>query len=349
MLEATLQQRLGDFQLDVNIALNTTGVYAVFGPSGCGKTTLLKALAGLTPAQGQIRFKDQCWQATPMTLPAHERATGLVFQDNRLFPHLDVAGNLNFAVARASAGSISYEEVIDTLSLRTLLPRSVTGLSGGEAKRVAIARTLLSQPELLMMDEPLNGLDQSSKREILGYLSRLTTHFNLPTLYVSHDIDEVARLCDYMIVMASGRVIDQDSTVAALQKLDQTTITTTGAVIEAAISSHDRAHSLTHLDLAGHTLFVPLQSHLAVGQRMRLFLAARDVVIATKQNHGLSIRNSLPGVVESMHAEAENRVRVAIRVADQLLFAQITRHASEALSLRKGAPVFALIKSVALG
>ena len=353
MLEATLQQRLGDFQLDVDINLKNAGVCAVFGPSGCGKTTLLKALAGLIPAQGQIRFKDQCWQSATVTRPAHERSAGLVFQDNRLFPHLDVAGNLAFAAARAPAGDISYEEVIDTLSVRTLLNRSVDSLSGGEAKRVAIARTLLSQPELLMMDEPLNGLDQSSKREILGYLARLTGRFSLPTLYVSHDIEEVARLCDYMLVMASGRVVDQDNIIAVTQRLNQTVNTTNstpgGAVIEATIRSHEPAYSLTQLDLAGHTLFAPLQDHLPAGQRMQLFLPARDVALATEQPKGLSIRNSLPGIVEFIHSEADDRVRVAIRVADQLLFAQITRHASDALSLQPGMHVFALIKSVALG
>lgn len=352
MLEATLQHRQGSFQLNVDIRLNDTDVCALFGPSGCGKTTLLKALAGLVPAQGQVRFQDQYWQTDAMTLPPHKRSAGLVFQDNRLFPHLNVADNLAFAMDRAPAGNINYAEVIDTLGVRALLSRAVTDLSGGEAKRVAIARTLLNQPKLLMMDEPLNGLDQHSKREVLGYLATLTRQFKLPTLYVSHDIEEVARLCDYMLVMASGKVTDQGSTVAVTQRLNQSSDasngTPMGAVIEAIISSHEPAYSLTKLALAGHTLFVPMQDQFAAGTRLRLFLPARDVTVATVQPQGMSIRNSLPGIVESLRPDADNRVRVGIRVADQLLFAQVTRHATDALSLQEGMAVFALIKSVAL-
>ena len=353
MLRATLQHQQGDFHLDVDITLENTNVCAVFGPSGCGKTTLLRALAGLVPARGQIRFKEQCWQSETAVLPAHARSTGLVFQDNRLFPHLNVADNLAFATARAPEGGLSYEDIVDTLGVRPLLSRSVSDLSGGEAKRVAIARTLLNQPRLLMMDEPLNGLDQYSKKEVLLYLAQLTQQFNLPTLYVSHDIEEVAGLCDYMLVMASGKVTDHGSIVAVTQRLHRSGGTMTaapkGAVIEATVNSHEPAYSLTRLDLAGHTLFVPMQNQFPSGKRIRLFLPARDVAVATAQPQGLSIRNSLPGIVESLHPEANNRVKVAIRVADQLLFAEVTRHAKDALSLHEGMAVFALIKSVALG
>ena len=352
MLEATLKHRRGNFLLDIDIRLNNTDVCALFGPSGCGKTTLLKALAGLVPAQGLIRFQDHYWQNDAVFLPPHARSAGLVFQDNRLFPHLNVADNLAFAMNRAPAGRINYAEVIDTLGVRALLSRAVTELSGGEAKRVAIARTLLNQPKLLMMDEPLNGLDQQSKKEILGYLATLTRQFKLPTLYVSHDIEEVARLCDHMLVMGSGKVTDQGSTVAVTQRLNQRSDadigTPMGAVIEAVISDHDPAYSLTRLELAGHTLFVPMQNQFAVGTRLRLFLPARDVAVATTPPQGLSIRNSLPGVVESLQPDADNRVRVGIRVADQLLFAQVTRHATDALALHEGMAAFALIKSVAL-
>ena len=351
MLTANLNKSISDFSLEVDIRLESSGVCAIFGPSGCGKTTLLKALAGLLPTQGQIHFNGQCWQDQNTHLPAYQRAAGFVFQDNRLFPHLNVAGNLHFARQRAAQGSIDYQDVIDTLGVQPLLSRTITGLSGGEAKRVAIARALVSQPQLLLMDEPLNGLDQISKREILGYLRRLNRHFSLPTLYVSHDIEEVARLCDHMLVMNAGRVIDQGRTASIIEKLNQNpdqAVSPVGSVIHAKVSGHLTDYSLTELDLAGHKLFAPIQSELSIGQNMQLFLPARDVALATQIPQGLSIRNNLPGIIDSLHAEANDRVRVAIKVADQILFAQITRQASEALALHPGLPVFALIKSVAL-
>ena len=170
---------------------------------------------------------------SPACIPARSR---ICISRQSLFPHLNVAGNLHFARQRAAQGSIDYQDVIDTLGVQPLLSRTITGLSGGEAKRVAIARALVSQPQLLLMDEPLNGLDQISKREILGYLRRLNRHFSLPTLYVSHDIEEVARLCDHMLVMNAGRVIDQGRTASIIEKLNQNpdqAVSPVGSVIHA--------------------------------------------------------------------------------------------------------------------
>lgn len=350
MLEANVHHRQGDFILDVDMHLDAFGVCAVFGPSGCGKTTLLKTIAGLIPTQGRIHFKGECWQDQHTWVKPYARSTGFVFQDNRLFPNLNVSGNLAFARQRADGG-IDYEDVIETLGVRPLLNRAVASLSGGEAKRVAIARALLSQPRLLLMDEPLNGLEQKSKQEILGYLRRLIRHFELPTLYVSHNVEEVARLCDQMLVMDCGRALAHGDTATVLQSMNQSrdsNLDPLGAVVYTKVSVHRPEYSLTQLDLGGHSLFVPIQSDLTEGQTMQLFLPARDIALATTTPQGLSIRNSLPGTVERLQQEANNRVRVAINVAGQMLFAQITRQASDALNLHRGQSVFALIKSVAL-
>ena len=161
------------------------GVTAIYGPSGSGKTSLLKAIAGLVPAQGQITFMGTTWLDTAQQTRAYQRPTyqrpiGLLFQDDRLFAHLNVLGNLNFAVKRAPRRKpegerhptkpISLEAVVEIFNLAMLLERSVTNLSGGERRRVAMAQTLLTQPQLLLLDEPLSGLDEARKREILPYL-----------------------------------------------------------------------------------------------------------------------------------------------------------------------------------
>jgi molybdate transport system ATP-binding protein len=207
MIEARLAGRLGDFHLDVAFSAPARGVIGLFGPSGCGKTTLLRCLAGLTRMRGRLSVEGEVWQDEGVFLAPHRRRAAYVFQDADLFSHLNVRGNLEFGLRRAAPPiAIAFDEVVGLLGLESLLMRSTARLSGGERQRVAIGRALLSQPRLLLLDEPLAGLDALSKAEILPYLERLHAAVATPVIHVSHDLAEIARLADHLIVMQAGSV-----------------------------------------------------------------------------------------------------------------------------------------------
>lgn len=194
------------FALAVDLRLPGQGITALFGPSGSGKTTLLRLIAGLErPASGFFAFGDAVWQDEQHFLPAHRRPVGYVFQDARLFPHLTVRGNLDYGRKRAGAADRGTA-IVALLGLGGLLERRPERLSGGEAQRVAIARALLTEPSVLLMDEPLAALDAACKAEFLLYLERLHAELEIPVFYVSHDAGEVARLADYAVVLEDGRV-----------------------------------------------------------------------------------------------------------------------------------------------
>ena len=205
-IEAELHGRLGEFRLEVDFQVPASGVTALFGPSGSGKTTVLRCIAGLQRMEGRLSVRGQVWQDDHSFLPPHRRPVGYVFQEPSLLSHLSVRGNLEFGLKRALEERTGLDEVCAFLGLEPLLGRSTERLSGGERQRVAIGRALLSQPELLLMDEPLSGLDAEAKSEILPYLERLHQAMAIPILYVSHDAAEVARLADRVLLMRAGRI-----------------------------------------------------------------------------------------------------------------------------------------------
>ena len=205
-IQAQLRGRLGQFRLDAAFQVPAAGVTALFGPSGSGKTTVLRCIAGLQRLEGRLSVCGEVWQDDGHFLPPHQRPVGYVFQEPSLLSHLSVRGNLEFGLKRARQVRLGFAEVTAFLGLGPLLGRSTARLSGGERQRVALGRALLSQPELLLMDEPLSGLDAEAKSEILPYLERLHQAMAIPILYVSHDAAEVARLADRVLLMREGRI-----------------------------------------------------------------------------------------------------------------------------------------------
>ncbi len=356
VLDLNARVRLSDFELVIDESLELSGVTAVFGPSGSGKSTLLRTIAGFEqPQTGSISCAGEVWfdSAGGINVPPHRRSVGYMFQDARLFSHLDVDGNLKFAQKRrGSIDNLTVEHVVDVLDLGALLERSVDALSGGERQRVALGRTLLTVPRLLLLDEPLSALDQARKEDILPYLENLPREFNIPTLYVSHDIDEVAHLADRMVVLANGSVKAQGQTAAILERFDLEPYTgrfEAGVLVEGEVTSHDDRLHLTRVDLHGATLTIPMAADAPVGERVRLRIRARDVAIATRPPQGLSIRNVLPGTLLKIVIEPENgTAQTIIDVGGPRIRARLTLAAVEDLNLREGLPVYALIKSISL-
>jgi molybdate transport system ATP-binding protein len=186
------------------------GIIGLFGPSGAGKTSVLKMIAGiLKPDAGRIAIEGRVFfdAAAGINLPPEQRSIGFVFQESRLFPHMNVTRNLTYAARmRGAKTAPRFEVIVEVLDLRALLERMPKNLSGGEKQRVAIGRALLSDPKLLVMDEPLSSVDAVRRDEILPFLRKLRDYADMPVIYVSHDADEMIRLTDTIVVLKGGSV-----------------------------------------------------------------------------------------------------------------------------------------------
>lgn len=345
-LDVSLER--GDFRLAVDAALDLTGITALFGPSGSGKTTLLRIVAGLERrARGSVRLDEAVWQDATRFVPPHRRRVGYVFQDARLFAHLDVAGNLAFGARRGGArGAIRRDDVVEALALAPLLGRRPASLSGGEAQRVAIGRALLGDPRLLVMDEPVNALDVARKREILAYVERIPPLFGLPIVYVTHSVDEVARLADTVVLMRDGTLAGRGGVAEVLGDVEHWALTgraDAGAVLEARLVAH--AAGMSTVAVGTQQLKLP-RIDAEPGATLRLRVKARDVAIATEHPRHLSIRNVLAMRVERIDLDETVYAELLLASDDCRLRARITRDALEELALAEGREVYALIKSV---
>lgn len=350
-IDARFRMAYPDFMLDVDLQLPTHGVTAFFGPSGSGKTTLLRCIAGLEhPPEGCLRVKGETWQDEKTFLPPHRRPIGYVFQEANLFPHLDVAGNLDFGARRTRENARDRSTIIELLGIGHLLGRGAQGLSGGERQRVAIARALLAAPQLLLMDEPLAALEHQRKREIMPYLERLHDELDIPILYVSHAIDEVSRLADHLVLLEQGRAIASGPLGEIATRLDLPLAQDDDAsvMIEATVGAHDRNYHLTRFDFPGGCVHAGLRE-LPLAHPARISIQARDVSIALTPVKDSSILNRLPAVIEAF-ADARHPAHLLVRlnVGGTPLLARITHRSRDQLGLSEGQRVWAQIKTVAL-
>jgi len=343
--------RYPEFTLDVTQEFPGGGITALFGPSGCGKSTLLRVIAGFERgATGRVAFGDEVWMGKRLFLPPHRRGVGYVFQDARLFPHLTVRGNLDYAHRRAGGvpPGYSFDDVVDNLDLAPLFARRAAELSGGERQRVAIGRTLLARPRLLLMDEPLAALDTRRKGALLPYIGRLPGVFGIPVIYVTHALEEVTQLCERIVALAEGRVVAAGGVAETLERLDLADIQgrfEAGTVLAGRIAAQDAALHLSRVDLGGACVEVP-QIGMAVGDDVRLRVRARDVSLALTRPEGFSIRNMLDARVLSIDPEVASAfAEVLLDVGGQHLRARVTRAAVTDLGLAEGQPVVALVKA----
>ena len=339
----------GDFRLAVKESFDLAGITAIFGASGSGKTSLLRVIAGLeAKARGQVRFRDTDWQSATRRLPPEARGAGFVFQDGRLFEHLDVRGNLRFALPRNQSGPIGFDATVDALGLAPLLSRDPCSLSGGERQRVAIGRALLANPVLLLMDEPLSSLDLARKRELKPLIRSLPSRFGLPILYVTHSIDEIVYLADSVVLLAGGRNLAHGSAREILERSDIAElagIDEPGVILEARTLRHTDA--LTVAAIGAHEIRLP-RTEAAPGAVIRLRVDPRDVILALEPPRAISIRNCLPATVRAVERKPDGQVLVRLDVAGQALAARVTAESAAELGIREGQAIFALIKSMAL-
>jgi molybdate transport system ATP-binding protein len=352
-LEVQITNRLGEFDLDVAFTAPSQGVTALFGSSGSGKTSVLRAIAGLErPSKGLVHINGEVWQDRQRFVPPHRRALGYVFQEASLFPHLSVLKNLKYGLRRVAEKErqIPFHDVVELLGIAALLKRRTQALSGGERQRVAIARALLTSPRLLLMDEPLSALDHGAKQIILPYLESLHDEFAIPSLYVSHDPNEVARLADRMVVLEKGRVIAEGDAASLLTRLDLplSGYDDASSLLEGNVSSHDNSYHLTWISLHGNRVAVPRED-LPVGRHARVQIQARDVSLALHAHADTSILNILPARVIDTHDINQTQMLVRLELEDgQTLLSRITRRSAMGMGIHEGMLLYAQVKSVAL-
>ena len=358
-LEAAYSGRLGRFALDARLEAPMHGVTALFGPSGSGKTTLLRCIAGLTRLRGRLVVAGDVWEdaASGIFRAPHARAVGYVFQEASLFPHLSVRKNLLYGQRRASrvcgSAELGFDDVVTLLGIAPLIDRAPGALSGGERQRVAVGRALLSQPRVLLMDEPLSALDQITKEEIFPYLERLQRSLSIPVLYVSHDVAEVQRLADHVVLLDAGKVVSSGPLDDALSdpRLPFARGATAATVLRAGVASFDAADALTTLRVEGGALLVPGRVG-APGSLHRLRIAAGDVSLALDPPSRTTILNVLPARIREIEPLEDGRANVLLGLGDDgrgaRLLARVTQRSVRMLKLAAGQSLYVQVKAVSI-
>ncbi|MBL8269586.1 molybdenum ABC transporter ATP-binding protein [Steroidobacter sp.] len=355
MFSIRAKKRRDGFVLDVAIDVASPGVVALFGRSGCGKTTLANIIAGLLPAdEAHIEINGSILEGGGKRLPAEQRRIGYVFQDARLFPHLNVMANLRYGEKRAkplsTAPRITLDMVAPMLALEPLLTRRVHQLSGGERQRVALGRALLSQPQLLLLDEPLASLDAARREEVLPYLEKLRDELAIPMIYVSHQFDEVLRLATHVVLMDRGRVLSQGSLDDLSLHPELRAIVgpdAVGAVLHGTVESVDGGTGLADVRVGSDSLRISLRG-AKVGAAVRVQLLARDIFLATSRPENLSVRNVMSGKIVRILGDDADTDLVYVEIGNSCVLSRVTRAASLSLGLRVGLPVWVLVKSVSI-
>lgn len=351
MLEIFAHVTRGDFQLDIGFSTDAR-ITCLFGRSGSGKTTVADLVAGLArPDQGCIRVAGETLfdSRTGVSVPSWKRRMGYVFQDARLFPHMNVRDNLLYGARRAGELDPPLDKTIGLLGLETLLERRPAALSGGEARRVAIGRALLTRPRLMILDEPLTGLDGARRGDILPYLDRLA-HDGPPILYISHAVEEIARLADRVVVVGAGRAVDAVTPDAAFDHPEaEAAAGLTGpiSILDARVAAHHPEQGATVLDLAGISFVAPLLD-ASPGDHMRVVIDARDVALALTDPVGASFQNRLPMTVVALETRTDG-ILVRLEERGLRLKALITPQAVVRMALVPGCGVIALVKATAAG
>lgn len=354
--ECNIQLQRSDFCVDAKFTIPEKGVLGIFGHSGSGKTTLLRCVAGLEhDVKGQIIVNGEAWLNEKKNTSSQSRNIGYIFQESRLFPHFTVSNNLDYGAKRSPKRNNNYidssnrEYLIELLNIKHLLSRYPHQLSGGEKQRVAIGRALLKKPKMLLLDEPLASLDHKRKREILPFLDKLHDELKIPMLYVSHSLEEVSRLCDYMLVMEEGKIAFSGSIHESLVSLDSPLATeeNAAAILEGIVESHDEVFQLSTISVNNGTS-LQVQGVFPVGNKLRVRIKASDVSLSKKAAADSSILNIIEGTITAVIEERGASILLQLDANKDVLLAKISRKSYVSLGLSLKQKVFMQIKTVSL-
>jgi len=351
------------FDFTINQMLNLTGITGVFGHSGSGKSTLLRAIAGLEKnITGSIVFYEKTLTDTSQNLyvKPEQRNISLVFQDSRLFGHLTVRDNLKYAVKRCINNQLNLDDILTLTELGDLADANVNNLSIGQKQRVALARALLTEPKLLLLDEPLSALDQLSKTKLLNLIVKVQQQLKLPILYVSHSIDELQQVCDNMLILSQGKVINYGNIHHTIHQLNFISDSLSSeqlihqqTSLSLPIASTDNGQGLMVLTLSDQeVLLPPLPGEFTKSQQLRCFILASDISICLSEPQNSTIVNHLSGTISAIESssidEPTHSVLVTVICSGQTFFVRISTYSQLKLALCINQPVYLQFKAGAV-
>lgn len=353
MIEAQILHAFRGFKLDVKLESDGP-VLGIFGASGSGKSTLLHCVAGLAkPREARILVKSRTLVRRPggTFTPPERRNLALVTQDPLLFPHLSVRGNLTYAPgAGPRLDDVAGRRILDVLRLKPLLKRGVNTLSGGEKQRVALGRALLSQPELLLLDEPTSSLDAELARDVLSLLMQVKRELSAHMLFVTHKAGELLALADDCVVLEAGKVVAQGAPVDVLQRpksLGVANLVGVDNLLRLHVLRHEEEGGVSVLGLGGgRTLAAPL-CDVAPGKQVSVGLYADEIMLCLERPAGLSARNALLCDITRVDA-LDHEVLVELKIGDHTMRARLTPAAAYELRLVEGMQAIAVIKTAAI-
>ena len=350
MLHIDVKKQLGTLPLEAHLDIPSQGVTALFGLSGSGKSSLINLVSGLiNPDEGVISLNDrELFNSTEnVCVPINQRNIGYVFQDARLFPHYTVNGNLRYGMKNTSKDEFNY--IVELLGIGHLLKRYPITLSGGEKQRVAIGRALLTDPEILLMDEPLSALDLPRKRELMNYLERLSKEINIPILYVTHSLDELLRLAERVVLLTNGKVEAYDVLESIWESplfLPWKQENEQSAVLSLPVFMHNPSYKMTALSIGDQNIWIN-QVEAQINEKVRICIHSSDVSISLNKVEQSSIRNTLYGRIIKI-LELENRVDLKLDIGGKHLWASISKWSFHDLALQLGQLVYAQIKAISV-
>lgn len=344
-LEVSLQKQLGAFRLDADFAVGGSRV-GVFGKSGSGKSTLVSLLAGLLrPDGGHIRLDGETLYdgRRGIWAPPERRRIGVVFQHAHLFPHMNVQRNLLYGYQRISAAErkIDPAALCAVLGIEHLLERGVGSLSGGERQRVALGRAILACPRLILMDEPLTGLDEGLKYQILPYLKAVFAEFGIPLLFISHSLNEMRLMTDEVLVFEQGRLAAQTSAEVLARRLMGTS--QVGYINLLTLRRPRLLDDLWEYDWGSSSLVL---SEDARTEEALFEISSKDITLFKRHPEASSARNILHCRVTNLF-ETGNRIGVELDCDGQTLISQVVHDAARTLDIQPGRELFAIIKASA--
>lgn len=360
-LNINIHLKKGNFKLqaDIKIEWQDPSTHVIFGKSGIGKTHLLRSICGLENPQGHITWQQENntthWldSQNNIQLACQNRHVAMVFQDNQLFSHLNVEQNLHFAFKRSSATEQDWQHCIHALNIQDVLTHPVQQLSGGQAQRVALARAILSKPKLLILDEPLASLDWQSKQDVMGYIKRLNHEWQLPILYVTHDVNEVLTLADHIIMLEKrhdASIVNQPQALMDALQDEQHAFHGLGkSSILIAENIFKQQDNLAHYQVSEQIMRLPFtaESH-NTHSHQRLCIPARDVSLALSPASDSSIVNILKGQVTRIEQIENGQYLIQLKIGEQYLLSEISAYSFERLNITLSQLIYAQIKGIAL-